>query len=84
MNRMRYIFAAVALLTVVAFAGCAAAPASGTENAPEISASSDKVVVQLDEGQDKNNVSVTANGTVKVTPDVAYTTVGVMTQKKKM
>ena len=84
MNYMKYIFVAAALLTVVAFTGCAAVPASGTENAPAISAGTDKVVVQLDEGQDKNNVSVTANGTIKAAPDVAYTTVGVVTQKKKM
>jgi uncharacterized protein YggE len=45
---------------------------------------SEKIVVQLDDAQDKNSVSVSATGTVKVTPDVAYTTVGVVTQKKKM
>ena len=45
---------------------------------------SEKVVVQLEQAQDKNSVSVNATGKVKVTPDVAYTTVGVVTQRKKM
>ncbi len=83
MKSMRFVFSVLALVTVVAFTGCAAVPSSN-ENVPAIATGSDKIVVQLDEGQDKNNVSVTANGTVKVTPDVAYTTVGVVTQKKKM
>lgn len=84
MKRMKCVFSAMTLLVVIGFAGCAAVPVSGNDNAPVIATGSDKIVVQLEEGQDKNNVSVTANGTVKVTPDVAYTTVGVVTQKKKM
>lgn len=83
MKRQR-LFIGLVLVSIVAFAGCAAVPAAGNDNAPAIQAGSDKVVVQLDEGQNKNNVSVTADGTVKITPDVAYTTVGVVTQKKKM
>ena len=45
---------------------------------------SEKIVVQMEEGKDRNSVSVNATGKVKVTPDVAYTTVGVVTQRKKM
>ena len=60
----------------------AAISTSNTVAAPE--ETDGKIVVQLEQGQDKNSVSVSATGTVKVTPDVAYTTVGVVTQKKKM
>ena len=84
MKRLRFFMAIMTLLAVVAFAGCAAEPSSGENIAPAISAGTEKMVVQLEERQDKNSVSVTANGTVKITPDVAYTTVGVVTQKKKM
>lgn len=62
-----------------------AAPTEAAQEtvAPAVSAS-EKIVVQLEEAQDKNSVSVNATGKVKATPDVAYTTVGVVTQKRKM
>ena len=87
------------ILVVAVTGGCAlpvsaqngsATPTAALSGAAEPAATqaaasaSDKIVVQLDDAQDKNSVSVSATGTVKVTPDVAYTTVGVVTQKKKM
>jgi uncharacterized protein YggE len=83
-----------AVALVAALAGGCTLPASAEASpaavaaptaAPAAAATDDgKIVVQLEPAQDKNSVSVSAMGTVKVTPDVAYTTVGVVTQKKKM
>jgi len=65
-----------------------AAPSENVEAAQPAAASavpaSERIVVQLEEGKDRNSVSVNATGKVKVTPDMAYTTVGVVTQKRKM
>ncbi len=75
---------AASAILVIALSGCAAVPAAQTNNPSIAAADNGALVVQLEENPSKNSVSVTANGTVKVTPDVAYTTVGVVTQKKKM
>jgi uncharacterized protein YggE len=93
MKRKGLILAAAFIMIVVFLAGCtlpASIEASAKSTAapsPEAAATtvdSDKMVVQLEQPQDKNSVTVSATGTIKVTPDVAYTTVGVVTQKKKM
>ena len=85
MRYSRALCAAVAIALVLAFAGCAAVPALSEEQ-PSTSAAGEKIVIQLADDMQKtvNKLSVTANGTVKVAPDVAYTTIGVVTQKKKM
>jgi hypothetical protein len=83
-SRGIYIFVAIAL--VLALAGCTALPVVSEEKPSASSTAGEKIVIQLEDGM-QNSVSkltVTANGTVKVAPDVAYTTIGVVTQKKKM
>ena len=69
----------------VSLAGCAAAPVVSGEQ-QQADAENKQIVVKLEKDDDESaeKITVSANGTVKVTPDVAYTTVGVVTQKKKM
>ena len=71
MNK-KIIIIAVALAAVLALAGCA----------PSISTPADKgsVVVELGENiENQNKLTVTGTGTVKIMPDVAYVTIGVVT-----
>ena len=71
MNK-RIIIIAVALAAVLALAGCT--PSAGT------SADKGSVVVELGENiQNQNKLTVTGTGTVKIMPDVAYVTIGVIT-----
>ncbi len=62
----------LALAIVLIFAGCA----------PSLSVPADKgsVVVELGENiQNQNKLTVTGTGTIKIMPDVAYVTIGVVT-----
>lgn len=66
------------LVLVIALTGCAVAPAQSGQN-------SDKIVVELGENiSTANKLTVSATGSIKVMPDVAYITVGVKTQNKDM
>lgn len=74
----KYIVLTIILVLVLALTGCAVAPAQSGQN-------SDKIVVELGENiATANKLTVSATGSVKVMPDVAYITVGVKTQNKDM
>ena len=76
-NKGMMILAIVMILTtVLAFSGCSAA--SGTSTG---TSSDGHVVIDLGENMAvKNKITVSAQGSIKVAPDVAFVTVGVVTQ----
>lgn len=67
---------ALAVLALAAlFAGCSVNPAA---------AQTQPITVNLNDDETQiNSVSVSATGTIKVMPDIAYVTAGVVTQNKK-
>ncbi len=85
MKVFRIIGLSMVITAALALAGCAVVPAV-SEEMPNQSSPGEKIVIQLadDTLKSVNKLTVTANGTVKVMPDVAYTTIGVVTQKKNM
>lgn len=76
--KIRALVLAVAAV-LLAVSGCAPLPAAADSVAPAATAA---VATAAPEVQ--NTLTVSATGTVSVTPDVAYVTVGVVTQNRKM
>ena len=70
-NRKYAAIAAVGLALALLLAGCSVNP--GT-NIPQ------QLTVYTQDAADRNTVSVNATGTIKVMPDIAYITAGVVTQ----
>jgi uncharacterized protein YggE len=70
-NKGRVAAAAVALSLALILPGCSLNPGAG---GPQ------QITLYTEDGADKNTVSVSATGTIKVMPDIAYITAGVVTQ----
>ncbi len=74
-KRWPLIAGAILIIASLALAGCAAQPTSASANpAPQT------VYVGTDDAVKKPTIAATGKGEIKVTPDVAYVSVGVTTQ----
>lgn len=86
-NKVKTLIAAVILILAFALTGCSAAPVANTDvqnaQTPVIN-TGDKLVDLSGKEILANKLTVSAAGTKKVMPDVAYVTVGVTTQNKAM
>lgn len=86
-SRVKILSAAVVIVSALVLAGCSAEAASntGAQNAPATVLSAGDRLVDLS-GKEilANKMTVSAAGTKKAMPDVAYVTVAVTTQNKAM
>lgn len=84
MKKRVLIIAAVAAISAMLLTGCVDRPATSTAAEVVSAQQTDYRVVVSTENDLRNSISITATGEVKLMPDVAYATVGVLSKNEKL